>query len=124
MPITLEERGEGRPLALVHGVGTSRDVWRHVIEPLAADARVLAPDLPGFGDSPALGPGFELEAIADGLASALRDRVAEPYDLVGHSLGGAISVVLASRNPEDIRRLVLVAPAGFAPRSWAVATAL
>jgi len=110
---------------LVHGVGASRDIWRQVVETLARDRRVSTADLPGFGASPPAGPGFALDAVADRLAEGLAAAgVSAPFDLVGHSLGGAVALTLAKRRPRAVGRLVLVAPAGLAPRPAAVAGAL
>ena len=65
--------------------------------------------------SPAAGPGFALEEVADGLVTGLDEAgVPAPYDLVGHSMGGAIAILATARHPERLRRLVLVAPAGLA----------
>jgi pimeloyl-ACP methyl ester carboxylesterase len=116
--IAMSETGQGRPLVLLHGVGASRVIWRHVVPALSEDRRVLAPDLPGFGESDPAGPGFELEAVALAVGSALADRAGEPFDLVGNSLGGAVALELALRRPEVVRRLVLSAPAGLSPWPW------
>ena len=113
--LAIREEGAGEPLVLVHGAGTSSAIWHRVAPRLAAGRRVVAPDLPGYGGSPAAGPGFALEEVADRLAAGLEDAgVPAPYDLVGHSMGGAIAILLAARHPERMRRLVLVAPAGLA----------
>jgi pimeloyl-ACP methyl ester carboxylesterase len=72
--------------------------------------RLVAVDVPGFGASPPVGEGFELDAVADALAGGIGDA---RFDLVGHSLGGALSIVLAHRQPARVRSLVLVAPAGL-----------
>ena len=106
---------------LVHGVGAGRRIWDLVLARLAIARRVICVDLPGFGETPPVGEGFDLAAVAD--------RVAEiagvpRFDLVGHSLGGAVAVALATRRPETVRRLVLVAPAGLAPRPAQLAEAL
>jgi len=116
-----DERGSGEPLVLLHGVATSRLIWTRVIDALAQRRRVIAVDLPGFGESAAAGPGFELEQVADGLVA---DLALERFDLVGHSLGGAVAVATAARHPEAVRRLVLVSPAGLAPRAARLAGAL
>jgi pimeloyl-ACP methyl ester carboxylesterase len=113
--LAIREEGRGEPLVLVHGAGTSSAIWRRAMPLLAEQRRVIAPDLPGYGGSPASGPGFALEEVTDRLAAGLQDAgVPAPYDLVGHSMGGAIAILLAGRHPERVRRLVLVAPAGLA----------
>lgn len=114
--IAIDQTGRGRPLVLLHGVGASRGVWRHVTPALAEDRHVIAPDLPGFSESTPAAEGFELDAVAAVLADSLADCADEPFDLLGNSLGGAVAVALASERPELVRRLVLAAPAGFASR--------
>jgi pimeloyl-ACP methyl ester carboxylesterase len=109
---------------LLHGIGTNRTIWRHVTPSLAADRRILAPDLPGLGNSAAADVEFELGAVAGALAGELAERATEPFDLVGNSLGGAIALLLAARHPEQVRRLVLVSPAGFEPRPLAISALL
>jgi pimeloyl-ACP methyl ester carboxylesterase len=116
-----DERGEGEPLVLLHGVATSRLVWARVIDRLARERRVIAVDVPGFGESDPAGPGFDLDEVADRLVGGLG---LARFDLVGHSLGGAVAVATAARHTESVRRLVLVAPAGLAPRATRVAAAL
>jgi pyruvate dehydrogenase E2 component (dihydrolipoamide acetyltransferase) len=116
-----DDHGDGEPLVLLHGVGTSRLIWRHVVAPLGARRRVVVVDVPGFGESPPAGPGFEFAEVADRLVDALG---LERFDLVGHSLGGAVAVAAAARHPEAVRRLVLVSPAGLSPRAAGAAAAL
>jgi pyruvate dehydrogenase E2 component (dihydrolipoamide acetyltransferase) len=106
---------------LVHGVGASRRIWEPVLPRLAVARRVICVDLPGFGESPPVGEGFDLAAVADRVAAIAG---VPRFDLVGHSLGGAVAVALAARRPDAVRRLVLVAPAGLAPRPARVAEAL
>jgi cis-3-alkyl-4-acyloxetan-2-one decarboxylase len=120
----MDDSGRGDPLLLVHGLGTDRGVWRAATAELAARRRVLAPDLPGFGESEAVGGGFSLDNAADAVAVAAGERVDGPVDLIGHSLGGAVAVRFAGRHPDLVRRLVLFAPAGLAPRPAFVAAAL
>jgi pimeloyl-ACP methyl ester carboxylesterase len=119
--LALDDHGNGDPLVLLHGVATSRLIWRHVTSALAARRRVIAVDVPGFGESAPAGPGFVLEEVADHLVHGLG---LERFDLVGHSLGGALAVATAARHPGAVRRLVLVSPAGLAPRAIGVAAAL
>lgn len=119
--IAIDTEGRGEPLVLLHGVGATRRIWRSVIVRVSDEHTVLAPDIPGFGDSPPVGEGFELEESARALAAALSELVAGPFDLVGNSLGGAVAVILARQSPELVRRLVLAAPAGFSLWPSAVA---
>jgi pimeloyl-ACP methyl ester carboxylesterase len=115
--IALDELGDGEPLVLVHGVGTSRIIWRRALPEIAASRRAVAIDVPGFGDSPPVGRrGFPLAAVADRIAEDLEPCAGSRYDLLGNSLGGAIALVLAHRRPRSVKRLILHAPAGFAPR--------
>jgi pyruvate dehydrogenase E2 component (dihydrolipoamide acetyltransferase) len=116
-----DDHGEGEPLVLLHGVATSRLIWRRVTVALAQRRRVIAVDVPGFGESAPAGPGFDLGEVADRLVAGLD---VERFDLVGHSLGGAVAVATAARHPDAVRRLVLVSPAGLAPRATRVAAAL
>lgn len=112
--MSVQELGDGPPLVLVHGLGTTQRIWSLVVRALAADRRVITLDLPGFGDSAPAGDGFELPDVVERVARALAARgVRAPFDLVGHSLGGAVALTLAVRRPRLVRRLVLVAPAGL-----------
>jgi pimeloyl-ACP methyl ester carboxylesterase len=113
--LAAEELGSGEPLVLIHGLATTRAIWNAVTPALARSRRVVTLDVPGFGESAPAGPGFELEAVADRIASGLEAHgVTAPFDLAGHSLGAGIALMLSVRRPEAVRRLVLVAPAGLA----------
>lgn len=109
--LSYDDTGDGEPLVLIHGLAASRAIWHHVAPSLPG--RVIALDVPGFGQSEAVGAGFDLEdvsrAIWDGLPTD------EPVTLVGHSMGGAIAIAAAGRRPERVARLVLCAPAGLRP---------
>lgn len=110
---------------LVHGLATTRRIWGRVVPLLQAERRVVAIDVPGFGASPPAGPGFELDEVAAAIDAGLeRAGVPRPFDLVGHSMGGAVGLALATRRPESVRALVLAAPAGLQPLPPVAATAL
>jgi pimeloyl-ACP methyl ester carboxylesterase len=97
-------------LLLHAGIGDRR-MWAPQVEVLeAAGHRVLAPDLPGFGDA-ALEPST-VDYV--GFASELLD---EPAAVVGCSFGGRVALELAGSKPELVRKLVLVAP-GLASTEW------
>jgi len=123
--LAVDVTGRGEPIVLVHGLATTGSIWRRVAPTLARSRSVVAIDVPGFGASDPAGPGFKLHAVAqrirDGLAQA---GVPEPYDLVGHSMGGAVALTLATAYPESVRGLVLVSPAGLAPVPGPLAAAV
>lgn len=121
----MEKLGRGEPLVLLHGLATTQRIWTLVVDGLARDRQVITLDLPGFGASAPADSGFDLEAVAARVARGLAGHgVRAPFDLVGHSLGGAVALTLAVRRPRLIRRLVLVAPAGLRPLPQIAARAL
>jgi pimeloyl-ACP methyl ester carboxylesterase len=101
--------GEGEPLVLVHGLGGAAANWRALAPLLLPGRRVLVPELPGHGGSSPLPAAPSLNAYADRLALLLDG----PAAVVGHSLGGAISLRLTIRHPELVSALVLAGAAGI-----------
>jgi pimeloyl-ACP methyl ester carboxylesterase len=105
--------GDGEPLLLVHGLGGAAANWLALTPLLLPGRRLLVPELPGHGGSSPLPAVASLNAYADRLGLLLEHEGALPADVVGHSLGGAIALRLASRRPEAVRSLVLAAAAGI-----------
>jgi pimeloyl-ACP methyl ester carboxylesterase len=101
--------GEGEPLLLVHGLGGAASNWLALAPLLLPGRRVLVAELPGHGGSERLPAVPSLNAYADRLALLLDG----PAGVVGHSLGGAISLRLAIRRPELVSALVLAGAAGI-----------
>jgi pimeloyl-ACP methyl ester carboxylesterase len=104
--------GRGPALVLVHGLVGSSGNWDQNIQFLAKFRTVYALDLANMGYSDrvvGINPG--LEAAADRLAAVMDALGIQRADVAGHSHGGAISMMLAARHPEKVRRLVLFAPA-------------
>ncbi|SNT02371.1 Pimeloyl-ACP methyl ester carboxylesterase [Granulicella rosea] len=104
--------GSGPALVLLHGlVGSARN-WQQNIESLSREATVYALDLPNMGESErVLGLDASQAATADYVAKWMDAVGLADADVCGHSHGGAVSLMLASRHPEKVRRLVLFAPA-------------
>ena len=103
--------GSGPTMVLVHGLGGSHLNWLAVGPALAARARVLAPDLAGFGRTPLAGRSAHVRANAQ-LLDRFIDAVAEgPATLIGNSMGGLLAMMEAERQPEKETRLVLVGAA-------------
>jgi pimeloyl-ACP methyl ester carboxylesterase len=103
--------GAGPPMVLVHGLGGACENWLAVGDRLAEHARVLAPDLPGFGRTPPAGRAITVTAGQRSLHRFLEAAVREPAILVGNSMGGLIAMLQAAREPASVAGLVLVAPA-------------
>ena len=114
-PMNFVEAGSGPVLLLIHGMAGTCANWESVIEPLAIDHTVIAPDFPGHGASAPGGGDYSL----GGLASALRDLMLsldhERATLVGHSLGGGVAMQFTYQFPEMVERLVLVSSGGLGP---------
>ncbi len=106
---------DGPDIVLVHGLGGSHLNWDLLAPRLTAHARVLAIDLPGFGMSEPSGRPATIRSNVAVLARFVRERCAGPAVVVGNSMGGLVSVLLAARAPELVRGLVLLDPALPAP---------
>jgi len=102
--------GRGTPLVLVHGLGGSHANWLAVGDALAARHRVVAPDLAGFGLTRPEGRSCSVEANA-GLLTGVVEQMGRAVVLVGNSMGGLISLLVASRRPALVEGLVLVGAA-------------
>jgi pimeloyl-ACP methyl ester carboxylesterase len=105
--------GEGEPVLLVHGLGGSATNWCELVPLLAAERRVVVPDLPGHGGSEPLPAVASLGSFADRVAAVAEREDAMPAPVVGHSLGGLVVLHLALRHPARVTKLVLAASAGL-----------
>jgi pyruvate dehydrogenase E2 component (dihydrolipoamide acetyltransferase) len=108
------ERGEGgTPLVLVHGFGGDLNNWLFNHEALAAGRRVVALDLPGHGESAKALRRGDLDELSDVLLALLDHLEIPAAHLVGHSMGGAVSLNTARLAPQRVRSLSLIGSAGL-----------
>ncbi len=105
------DRGQGQPIVLIHGLGGQLRNFNYLVDLLAEEFRVILVDRPGSGYSTATaGTGAGLRSQAAIFASFLDKLGLEKPLVVGHSLGGAISLELALDFPEKVGALALIAP--------------
>jgi len=115
-----QEIGDGTetPILILHGWGRSLDEWRAIAQELSLEGprKVYVVDLPGFGGSsmPKVKSIFEYSELVDELCKYLGIK---KIIAVGHSLGGRIAIVLASKRPTFVERLILIDPAGVKQKS-------
>ena len=103
MSLHVEVTGSGVPLVMLHGWGMHGGIWSDTAERLAADFQVYNVDLPGHGASAAR-DAFTLDSVVGQLSA----RFEQPLILCGWSLGGIIAQHWAAREPDKVRRLILV----------------
>jgi pimeloyl-ACP methyl ester carboxylesterase len=108
--LQLVERGPrgASPIVLVHCFTCSIDWWDGMIPLLARNHRVIAMDLLGHGGSEKPTSGYSIPEQADLVAAALGRLGVREAEVVGHSLGGPVSIALAERSPELVDRLVII----------------
>lgn len=105
--------GHGPVILLLHGLGGSWQTWLENIPVLASDHRVIAVDLPGFGSSEEIPKPAEMSTHVDTLIALLGQLEIDQAVVVGHSMGGLISLAMAARHPQQVRGLVLVSAGGI-----------
>jgi pimeloyl-ACP methyl ester carboxylesterase len=111
--------GDGTPVLMVHGIGSSADTWGDVPSRLSAQGiRVVALDLPGHGES-SKGPGdYSLGSLASTLRDLLDELAIDRAHLVGHSLGGGVSMQFAYQFPDRMASIVLESSGGLGEETF------
>jgi pimeloyl-ACP methyl ester carboxylesterase len=115
-PIHYVERGTGSSLLLLHGLGGSSRSWSPILDALCAERTVVAMDLPGFGQTPALPGEVSLRRLADTVADFLTSHDLVGTDAVGSSMGAALALELARR--KLVEKVIALNPAGFWLNAW------
>jgi pimeloyl-ACP methyl ester carboxylesterase len=100
------EAGEGDPVVLLHGWPQHWYLWRHVIPPLAGHARVICPDLRGFGWTAAPSGGYDRETMTRDVLALLDELGLDRVHLAGHDWGGWIGFLLCLHRPERVSRFL------------------
>jgi pimeloyl-ACP methyl ester carboxylesterase len=104
------DAGSGPPVVLLHGLGATNASMLPTIVALAGRYRVLAPDLPGFGDTEKPVAPYDAAFFATWLTAFLDRTGVDRAHLVGNSMGGRIAIEVALTSPSRVRTLSLLAP--------------
>lgn len=110
--ISYVEGGIGEPLLLLHGFGGDKDHWLLIAKHLTPHFRVIAPDLPGFGDSTHRAACYAVIDQVDRIHGLVGALGLKSFHLSGSSMGGYIAAAYATRHPDQVSSLCLLAPAG------------
>lgn len=114
LPVRMEVTGEGRPLILMHGWGCDHTTVRSIAATAAQTHTVYNIDFPGFGGSQEPAKVWGVELYTRLIEDLVRKEGLERPVLIGHSFGGRVSILYASRNEVD--KVVLVDAAGIKPK--------
>ncbi|MBO1004881.1 alpha/beta fold hydrolase [Pseudogracilibacillus auburnensis] len=107
-------KGEGPPIVLIHGTASYHFCWRNIVATLSENYSVYALDLLGYGESDKpVNACYSKEAHAQRVIEVLRKLNLSSVHLIGHSMGGEVSVHVALKAPELVEDLTLIAPDGF-----------
>lgn len=105
--IAFTQKGKGRCIVLLHGFLESKNTWDNAIEELSKKFKVVAVDLPGHGESASYGYVHTMELMAESVKALLDHLRLRKYVLVGHSMGGYVTLAFAENYPDYIKGLVL-----------------
>jgi len=112
LTVAYKVAGQGPVLLLLHGWGSSAARWQKIVKEVAErGVRVVALDLPGFGDSTPPHAVWGIKEYAEFVRAFLEKMEEKNVVLAGHSVGGQIALQFALDNPSMVKKLVLMAPA-------------
>lgn len=100
--------GQGLPVVLLHGWPQTWYTWRKIMPELAERYTVIAPDLPGLGDSAKSEAGYDAVTVAEYIFQLVRSLGYQYILLVGHDLGASVAYAYAALHREHVQRLVIL----------------
>lgn len=107
--------GSGEPVLLFfHFFGSSQREWRHVVDRLSPQSHCVTADMAGFGDAGRM-PGYSVSEMENHIRRLLAHFAPAPVVLVAHSFSGKPAMVIAADPPENLHRVILVAPTTLVP---------
>ena len=106
--ISYTDYGKGAVVVLLHGFLENKLMWEKIIPVISRNKRVVAIDLLGHGGTECLGYIHTMELMAEAVAAVLKSLRIRKITLIGHSMGGYVSLALSEKKPEMIRGLCLL----------------
>lgn len=115
--IHYERSGQGRPVLLLHGWGANTQVMKPIADYLSSIGReAVSLDFPGFGDSPEPPEPWGVDEYAQLVRRFMEEQEIVGADVLAHSYGGRVAILLSSQDPALFSKLVLVDAAGIRPK--------
>jgi pimeloyl-ACP methyl ester carboxylesterase len=112
--LAYNEYGSGRPVILVHGFPFSKTIWNSFAQKLGQHAHVFTIDLPGFGQSPLNQSSISIDTIGTRVNAWVKETKIRRPVLLGHSLGGYVTLAAANQEPDLFSGLVLFHSTAYA----------
>ena len=100
--------GRGTPLILLHGYAETSRMWKPIIPELAKRFTVIAPDLPGIGDSDIPADGLDMKSAAIRIHDLAKSLGVQKAEVVGHDIGLMVAYAYAAQFPAEVTKLVLM----------------
>lgn len=107
--LAVETHGQGTPLVLLHGFPLRRTIWKPVVPLLKDKARLILPDLRGFGESPVQVKEYSMRLLAADVLALLDRLQLDKVVVAGHSMGGYVALEFAHAYPNRLSGLALIA---------------
>jgi pimeloyl-ACP methyl ester carboxylesterase len=105
--VSFTDSGKGKAVVFLHGFLESKEIWESFAKKLSKTQRVISIDLLGHGKTDCLSYVHTMEEMAEAVQAVLHHLKLRKYFLVGHSLGGYVSLALGENNPDNIKGLVM-----------------
>jgi pimeloyl-ACP methyl ester carboxylesterase len=105
--VSFTDSGKGKAVVFLHGFLASKEMWKPFATELSKTQRVITIDLLGHGKTDCLSYVHTMEEMAEAVQEVMSYLKLRKYFLVGHSLGGYVSLALAENHPDNVRGLVM-----------------
>ena len=105
--IHYSKKGKGKAVILLHGFLEDLGIWNDYSERLSERYHVICPDLPGHGKSSNFGYCHTMEFMAEAVMAILKEHKIRRFHLIGHSMGGYVSMAIAEKFPDNIRGICM-----------------